>query len=65
MKLDTKRIKVLLAELEMNQVELASVLGVAPQAISAILIRKTCTLDTLGKISKALGVSPAEIIKED
>ena len=65
MKLDSRKIKVLLAEREMNQAELASVIGIAPQALSGILIRKTCTLDTLGKISKALGVSPAEIIKED
>lgn len=65
MKLDSRKIKVLLAERDMNQSKFADVLGISNQALSSILIRKTCTLDTLGKISKALGVSPAEIIKED
>ena len=65
MKLNVKRIKVLLAENDMTQTDLANKIGSADQHVSSILTKETCSLNTLGKISKALGVSPAEIIKEE
>ena len=65
MELNTTKIKLLLAEREMNQVELATKCGLTRQQISEVLSRKTCSLKTLGKIAKAVGVTVAEIVKEE
>ena len=65
MELNTTKIKLLLAEQEMNQVDLATKCGLARQQISDVLSRKTCSLKTLGKIAKAIGVTVAEIVKEE
>ena len=65
MKLNAWKIKTLLAEREMNQSDLAVKIGVNRQQINDLLSRETCTLKTLGRIAKALGVSVAEIVKEE
>lgn len=65
MRLNTWKIKLILAKKVMNQADLAAKCGVNRQQINEILARETCTLKTLGKIAKALGVDPAEIVKED
>ena len=65
MKLNTWKIKLLLAEKEMNQSELAIKIGANRQQVNGILSRGTCSLKTLGRISKALNVPVSEIIKED
>lgn len=65
MKLNTWKIKLLLAEKEMNQSELAIKIGANRQQVNEILSRGTCSLKTLGRISKALNVPVSEIIKED
>ena len=65
MELNTTKIKLLLAEREMNQVDLATKCGLTRQQISEVLTRKTCSLKTLGKIAKAVGVTVAEIVKEE
>lgn len=65
MELNTTKIKLLLAEREMNQVDLATKCGLTRQQISEVLSRKTCSLKTLGKIAKAVGVTVAEIVKEE
>lgn len=65
MELNTTKIKLLLAEREMNQVDLAAKCGLTRQQISEVLSRKTCSLKTLGKIAKAVGVTVAEIVKEE
>lgn len=64
MKLDTYRIKLLMAEREMTQAELAALSGISRQSISTIFGRGTCTLKTAGKLAKGLGVSAGEIAKE-
>lgn len=64
MELNTWKIKLLLAEKEMNQVDLATKCGLTRQQISEILNRKSCSLKTLGRIAKAVGVSVEEIVKE-
>lgn len=63
MKLNTRKIKLLLAERGMAQTDLAIMCGVHRQQLSVILSRGTCTLKTLGRIARALGVDVAEIIK--
>lgn len=65
MKLDKCKIQVILAEKEMNQSELAIKIGANRQQVNEILSRGTCSLKTLGRISKALNVPVSEIIKED
>ena len=65
MKLNVWKIKLLLAEKEMNQADLAVKCGVNRQQINEILSRETCSLKTLGRIAKALDVPVAKIVKED
>lgn len=65
MKLNVRKIKLILAEQEMNQSDLAVKIGVNRQQVNDLLSRETCTLKSLGRIANALGVKPAEIIKED
>lgn len=65
MKLDVPKIKLILAEREMNQSDLAKKCGVNRQQINNILSRGSCTLKTMGKIAKALGVPVQEIVKEE
>lgn len=65
MKIDIIKIKLRMAELEMNQAMLADKCGIARQNISATLGRGTCSIVKVGKIAKALGVDAAEIVKEN
>lgn len=65
MKIDSIKIKLLMAEQEINQSILAERCGVARQSVSAMLARGTCSIAKVGKVAKALGVSVAEIVKEE
>ena len=65
MKLNTWKIKLLLAEQEMSQTDLAVKIGVNRQQVNEILSRESCSLKTLGRIAKALNVSAMEIVKEE
>ena len=64
MRIDSIKIKLLMAEQEINQSALAERCGIARQSISAMLGRGTCSIVNVGKLAKILGVDPAEIIKE-
>lgn len=65
MRIDSIKIKLLMVEQEIRQADLADRCGFARQNLSAKLTRGTCTIETAGKIAKALGVPVREIIKED
>lgn len=65
MRLDSIKIKLLMAELEINQTVLAEKVGVSRQNISLMLCRGTCSITNAGKLAKALGVSVREIVKEE
>lgn len=65
MKLNTTKIALFLAEREMSKTAFAELCGVSRQNLSTILARGTCQPKTVGKLAKALGVDPAEIIKEE
>ena len=65
MELNTTKIKLLLAEQEMNQADLAIKCGLTRQQISEVLCRKTCSLKTLGRIAKAIGIPVSDIVTED
>lgn len=64
MKIDSIKIKLLLAEIGITQTDLSSICGVSRQNISTILMRGTCSCATAGKLAKALGIPVREIIKE-
>lgn len=64
MKIDTPKIKMILAEREMTRIDLSDRSGISRQNISTILTRGTCELKTAGRIAKGLGISVEEIVKE-
>ena len=49
----------------MNLNELSARSGVTAANIRALLKRGTCRPQTLGRIARALGVDPAELIEEE
>lgn len=65
MKIDSIKIKLLMAEQELKQSELAEKVGMSRQNLSTILTRGTCSTVNAGRIAKALGVDVREIVKED
>lgn len=65
MRIDSIKIKLLMAEQGITQTVLADRCGVSRQNISQALARGTCSTVKLGKLAGALGVSVREIIKEE
>lgn len=65
MKIDSFKIKLLMAEQEINQSILEERCGISRQSISATLGRGTCSYTNVGKIAKALGVDIREIVKDE
>lgn len=65
MKIDTKRVAVILAEQGLSKTAFAERSGVSRQNISTILGRGTCEPATAGKLAKGLGVPVSEILKEE
>ena len=65
MKIDTKKVVLILAEQGLTKTALAERSGMSRQNISTILGRGTCEPATAGRLAKGLGVSVAEITKED
>lgn len=65
MKIDSIKIKLLMAEQGINQSVLAERCGIARQNISAMLARGTCSITKVGKLANALGVDARQIIRED
>lgn len=65
MRINSIKIKLFMAEQEINQTILAARAGVSRQNISTILTRGTCSIANAGKLAKALGVDVSEIVKEE
>ena len=63
MKIRTGRIKYLMGAKLMNQEQLAQAAGVSRATVNASLLKGSCSTQTTGKIAKALGVDPAELIE--
>ncbi len=63
MKISKRKITALMGAKLMTQVKLAEVAGVSRATINAALLKGSCSIPTVGKIAKALGVDPMEIIK--
>ena len=64
MKLNSWKIKLILAEREMSQSDLAIKIGASRQQVNDTLSRESCSLKMLGRIAKALDVPVIEIVKE-
>jgi len=64
MKLNTWKIKLILAEKEMTWTALAESIGMANQNLSTIVGRGTCSPITAGKLAKGLGVTISDIVQE-
>lgn len=63
MRLNKNKISLLMARQLINQASLAMKAGVSRQTMSAVMNGRNCRPELLGKISKALGVEPEEIVE--
>lgn len=64
MKIKTFKVKCLMADRDLNTIELAKATGVSRNTISSITNGKSCSLTTAGKLAKALNVSLEDIAEE-
>lgn len=65
MRIDSVKIRLMMAEQKTNQQDIATKCGVSRQNICITLGRGTCSAEKAAKIAKALGVSARDIIKEE
>lgn len=66
MKLDTKKVQLIMMKKLMNKRQLANSAGVGYSTLYLIFSQKRHpNTDTIGKIANALGVEPSEIVKEE
>lgn len=65
MTINTQRIETILAERGLTKAAYAVNCGISRQNVSTIIRRGTCEPKTAGKLARGLGVSVAEIIKEE
>ena len=63
MRLNATKVRLLMAKQVINQATLAAKAGISRQTLSAVMNGRSCRPELLGKISKALGVEPEEIIE--
>ncbi|MBS5064556.1 MAG: helix-turn-helix transcriptional regulator [Hungatella hathewayi] len=63
MRISKTKVSLLMAKHLINQLTLADKAGVSRQTLSAVMNGRNCRPELLGKISKALGVEPEEIIE--
>lgn len=65
MKTDKGKLTLAMARACMNPQDLAKAAELPPQTVNGVIRGRSVRPATLGKIAKALGVDPAEIIKEE
>ena len=63
MQVSTRNIKFLMGSKLLTQGELAELAKVSRATINMALLEGSCSTQTAGKIAKALGVDPVEIIE--
>lgn len=63
MRLNRTKISLLMAKQLISQAALAAKAGISRQTMSAVMNGRNCRPELLGKISKALGVEPEEIVE--
>lgn len=62
-RLNRTKVSLLMAKQLISQASLAMKAGISRQTMSAVMNGRNCRPELLGKISKALGVEPEEIIE--
>ncbi len=62
MRLDRKKIQLLMASLGINQKTLALKAEISRQTISAVMNGRSCRPEVLGRIAKALNTKPEDIL---
>lgn len=65
MRLNKRKVMIIMAELGINQQSLALRAGVSRQTISAVMNGRNCRPELLGKLSRALNVKPEELIETE
>lgn len=65
MKVCVNRIRRLMGANLLTQLALADVAGVSRVTINSTLLKGSCSTVTAGKIAKALGVDPEDIIEKE
>lgn len=65
MKADKKRIELAMARACMNTAGLSAAAGISGSTARSVISGKGARPRTLGRIARALGVDPAEIIMEE
>lgn len=63
MRVNRKKLVIAMLDKDINAIQLAEASNLSRITISNIKCGKSCSRDTLNKISKALGVEPEEIIE--
>lgn len=63
MVISVRKVKGLMGANLMTQIVLAKEAGVSRATINNALLKGSCSTKTVGKIAKALGVDPADIIE--
>ncbi len=63
MEIDVMKVRILMAECGISQIELSKKCSVTRQNISRILAKGRCNPVTAGKIAYGLGVHVSEIVK--
>lgn len=64
MKVDHKKLELAMARACMNPQDLAKAAEMPPQTVNGVIRGRSVRPATLGRIAKALGVDPAELIQE-
>ena len=64
MTINSRKVKIILAEKGMTQLDLSKKSGIAQAHISSILIKGRCAIATASRIATALEVSVSEIVEE-
>lgn len=64
MKLNEIKVLLLMANLCINQKQLAEKAEISRQTLSAVMNGRNCRPELLGKLAKALEAKPEEIIKQ-
>ena len=65
MRIDRYKLLVEMAKKDLTTFNLAELAGVSRGTVSSIRSGKACSIQTAGKIARALGVDVTEILKED
>lgn len=64
MKADRKKLELAMARACMNSADLPAAAGLPRPTVQNVIVGKGVRPGTLGRIARALGVDPADIIKE-